>query len=109
MQDTPSSESLNFPAEKKSNESVSVLHTQGRRSTNGPDSPANREKSKANIASISTPPPAPVPIRITANMSPELTKVLMQNVQAFEENACSSKSGDGPPRPLTPAMNWDTI
>lgn len=106
MQDTPSSESLNFPAEKKSNESVSVLHTQGRNSTNSPN---NREAPKASTALTSTPPHAPIPIRITANVSPELTKVLLQNVQAFEENACSTKSGDGPPRPHTPAIDWGTI
>ena len=36
-QDTPSSENLSFPVEKKSNESVNnVIHTQVRYSTNSP-------------------------------------------------------------------------
>ena len=43
------------------------------------------------------------------NMSPELAKVLLQNVQAFEENAFSTRSGDGADRPHTPAIKCGTI
>ena len=43
-------------------------------------------------------------------MSPELAKVLLQNVQVFEENALSTRSGDGANRPHTPAnINCGTI
>lgn len=39
---------------------------------------------------------SPIPKKgsLAPKMSPELTQVLMMNVQAFEENAISAHSGD---------------
>ena len=65
-----------------------------------------REAQESTQAVLQSPIPSAIPI---PKMSPELAKVLLQNVQAFEENALSAKSGDGAPRPQTPVINCGTI
>lgn len=87
FQSTPSSDDLKFLQESKERRfTLDQLSTANRNSS------AARKPPRSNNASMQS--PVPKKGGLAPKMSPELTQVLMMNVQAFEENAISAHSGD---------------